>query len=101
MRVRGLRSRIVEHRAERRRRNLFGARRLNHMYVEILVDDVGECAVGLVSVRIFRNSEIRGGAVELRKEQTAVPLAVIETAREQHLHPVVESLSVADSSFVG
>src|SRR5579864_2018814 len=100
MRVRCLRSWIVEYRAERRRRNLFGARRLNHMYVEIVVDDVRECAVGLVSVRIFSNSQIRGWAVELRKEQTAVPLAIIETAGEQHLHAVVESLSVADPPFV-
>src|ERR1700747_3150983 len=37
-----LRAWIVEHRAERGSRNLFGARHLHEMNVEILVDNVGE-----------------------------------------------------------
>src|SRR5450432_1814334 len=80
---------------------MFGARLLYDMNIEIPVDEVNERVGGLIPIRIFSNSVIRGGTVELRKEQTAVSLAVIERTRKHHFHPVVESLPEADSSFVG
>src|SRR6266478_1889209 len=101
MGIGGLRSWIVEDCAERSGRNLFGARRVNDVNVEILADDVGEYVVGMLSVRVFRNSVVRGGAVEFGIKQIGVSLAVIERCREQRLQPVVESLSVAGSFFIG
>src|SRR5260370_13548914 len=83
MGVGGLGSWIVEDRAVRGGRNLFRARRLTHMNVEIPVDDVCKGAVGFVTVRILRNSVVRCRTVGLRKEQSAMPLAVIERARKQ------------------
>src|SRR5260370_181879 len=61
MGIGGLRSRIVENGAERSSRNVFGARRVNHVNVEVLLDNVGECVVCVLPVRISGNSVIRGG----------------------------------------
>src|SRR5260370_27261219 len=77
MGIGGLRSRIVENGAERSSRTVVGARRVNHVNAEVLVDKVGECVVCVLPVSIFGNSVIRGGARVIGvKQKSSDPRAI-------------------------
>src|SRR5579872_5829907 len=99
--IRRLVPRIVENRAEGGGGNVFGPRGSDNMDVEIMVDDVAKYAVGLVAVGIFSDPVVCGRAVELRKEELFVPVAVIESAGEQGFESVVKTVAVAYPGFVG
>src|SRR5713101_386503 len=80
---------------------MLGARGVDDVDVEIPVDDVSKHGVGLVSVGVLSNPVVGGRAIELRKEEFCVPLAVEERAREEHFKATVKTAAVAHSAFVG
>src|SRR5260370_11125568 len=100
MGIGGLRSRIVENGAERSSRNVFGARRVNHVNVEVLVDNVGECVVCVLPVSIFGNSVIRGGAVVTGSQNKLGFSALLQKNREKRLPPVVGAGPLTTSAFI-
>src|SRR5713226_4949674 len=71
------------------------------MDVEIPVDNVSKNVEGMISVGVFSNPVVGGRAVELRKEELLVSLAVVERAGEQCFKAVVKTAAVAHSAFVG
>ncbi len=80
-RVGRLGARIVEHRAEGCRGNMFGSGIQHGMDGEIAANHVGKNAIGLIGVRIDGDAVIGGWRVERLEEELLLAQAIVETAR--------------------
>src|SRR5271166_1209766 len=92
--------RIVENGAVGRRGDVFRARRFDEIDVNVPVQQIREEIIRLISIRIVGNTVVGGGAVELRKEQILMSLAVVERPGSEGFQPAVESFAVGKARLV-